>query len=88
MPACPYCHQPIEMIPENIPMSFKRRAVFDFVRDGGPAGVQLDELRAKFFPAAKDNTIRTTIHYINRAIKPMAIRTLGGIVRLVNEDPR
>lgn len=86
MPWCPYCGSPFEYNPDHIPMSARRREVFDFIREAGPKGVVKFELRDKFFPEAKDNTIRTTLHHINQAIKPLRVVTRGGVVRLLPKE--
>ena len=83
MSQCPYCGNHFDEMPDHIPMSFKRRAVFNFIRESGPAGVGVDVLKERFFPDVTGSTIRTTIHYINQKIKPLKINTSGGIVRLL-----
>lgn len=68
-------------------MSFKRRAVYDYIVKAGPKGVDKHEIIDKFFSACGSETIlRTTVHYINTVIKPMRIVTKGGILRLMNPE--
>lgn len=68
-------------------MSFKRRAVYEFIRSCGPAGVSVDDLKEKFFASCKgDMVIRSTIFYINKAIAPLRIHRSGGIIRLLPKD--
>lgn len=86
MSNCPYCGNHIEKEPEHVPMSFKRRAVYDYVKQGGPEGVAVAALNEKFFPASKSSTLRTTIHYINRKIEPLRIVLRGGVVRVLTRD--
>ncbi len=68
-------------------MSFKRRAVYDYLVKAGPKGVKKEDLIDKFFSACKSETImRTTVHYVNAVIKPKKIVTKGGILRLMSPD--
>jgi hypothetical protein len=85
---CPYCGtQMAHPEPEHLPMSFKRRAVYDYIAKAGPKGVKKEEMIEKFFAACGSETIlRTTIHYINKVIKPKRINSRGGIIRLMVND--
>lgn len=85
---CPYCGSKMEHpTPEELPMSFKRRAVYDFIVKAGPRGVRKEDVVAKFFAACGSETIlRTTIHYINKVIAPQHINSRGGIIRLTKPD--
>ncbi len=85
---CPFCGAGMaHPKPEEIPMSFKRRAIYDSVAKAGPRGLRKDLVLEKFFPdCSSEVTLRTVIHNINNIIKPQRITTHGGIVRLVVND--
>jgi len=73
--------------PEETPMSYKRRKLYDFIVAAGPRGVTKEEVIKRFFPHSNNEIVlRTTIHYLNDAIKPMRIFVRGGIVRLTVND--
>lgn len=73
--------------PEELPMSFKRRAIYDYIVKAGPKGVKKQDLIDQFFSACGSETIvRTTVHYLNKAIQPMRIINNGGILRLMNPE--
>lgn len=80
---CPYCHSRIEKKIDYIPLSHKRKRIFDAVINAGPAGVHKDKLLVELFPKNKSEvTLRTMIHYINKVIKPLKIINKAGILRL------
>lgn len=85
---CPYCGtQLAHPKPEELPMSFKRREVYDYIVRAGARGVRKEEIVKRFFAACGSETVlRTTIHYINKTIKPVRIHTRGGIIRLTNNE--
>jgi len=85
---CPYCGNQVDHPePEDLPMSFKRRAFYDYLVKAGPKGVRKEDVIDKFFSACKSETIlRTTVHYVNAVIKPKKIVTKGGILRLMSPD--
>jgi len=85
---CPYCGSRMEHPkPEHLPMSQKRRAVYDEIVKAGPRGIPKQELIDRFFSACGSETIlRTTIHYVNKVIAPQKIYSRGGIVRLARND--
>lgn len=73
--------------PDELPMSFKRRAVYDYIVKAGPKGVDKQDIINKFFSACGSETIlRTTVHYVNKVIRPNKIVTKGGILRLMNPE--
>lgn len=83
MMRCPYCGGSVNNLPENSKLSFKRRAIYEFIRDAGPKGISNSELKKKFFPSREDGTIRSTIHYINKEIKPLWIEYRKSRVRIL-----
>ena len=83
MSRCPYCGGKIENRPEYAKMSFKRRSVFQFILESGQKGVDYIDLKERFFADHADGTVRTTVHYINEAIKPMRIECHGSRFRVI-----
>lgn len=85
---CPYCgSQVAHPKPDELPLSYKRREVYNYIVAAGPRGVKKEKLIAHFFAACKSDTIlRTTIFYINRVIAPQRINSKGGIIRLMIND--
>ncbi len=85
---CPYCNSRMpHPEPEHLPMSQKRREIYDFVVAAGPRGVKKETMIERFFSACTTEVVlRSTIHYINKIIAPQQILTRGGIVRLVIND--
>ena len=80
---CPYCNGPIENKIEHLPMSAKRRAILDCVLESGQEGISRKEIVDRFFSEAQSKTtLRTTLHYINKAIAPLRIYVRGGVVHL------
>jgi len=81
---CPYCNaQMAHPTPDEMPMSPKRRWIYEFIAAGGPRGVKKQDLIDKFFSKNTSETIlRTTIFHINSIIKPQRITTKGGFVCL------
>lgn len=83
---CPYCGHGIKKKITHIPLSFKRKAVLEYIMQGGPDGVTVDDTKKKFFDGMGDITLRTTVHYINKMIIPNQVVRKGGILRLVKRD--
>lgn len=83
---CPYCGGKIERKPEYIPMSRRKRLIYDVISQAGPEGIPLEELRKKFFNGRAAVTLRTTIHNINLVIRPIRIDCRGGVVRIIPKE--
>ncbi len=79
---CPYCRTtlPNDRKIEFAVLSKKRRAVLDFIVSAGTDGVPSKKLIEEFFDSTV--TARTTIHNINRVIKPLKIMSKGQVWRL------
>lgn len=83
MISCPYCGGRIKKRPEFARLSFKRRSILHRVLSAGPEGIPIEIIKESFFNGSSDTTIRTTLHYINKAIKPHKIDCHGGIMRMI-----
>ncbi len=59
-------------------MTAKRRQVYEYILAGGPEGVLVEALVRDLYPDRKDTSVRTAIHYINKAIAPRRIIRRGG----------
>ncbi len=85
---CPYCNQRMaHPEPEHIPMSERRRKIFDYIAAGGPEGISKSKVLKEFFdPDQPEVCLRTTLYNINELIRPSRIHNKGGIVRLIRLD--
>jgi hypothetical protein len=62
----------MEAPPPQYRMSVKRQGILAEIVKAGPKGITRDLIMKKFLPRAKSHiTMRTTIHQINKVIKPM-----------------
>lgn len=87
MSKCPYCGTFMEKKAQFVPLSAKRKEVFDYVMGGGREGVKFSDLQKKLFPkTTSDVTIRTVIHYLNKKIHPSRIISKGGRLHLERVD--
>ena len=83
---CPYCGNGIEKKIEHIALSFKRKAVLEYVMKGGAAGIPIERLKNRFFPDQSDITLRTTMYAINQKIVPNQMIRKGGIIKVIRRN--
>ena len=87
MPKCPYCGRPIDRKLEHVDMSKKKREILELLMAAGHGGASVEDLKKSHFADAQsDVTLRTTIHYINKLIKPNRILRRDGIIKVVCKD--
>ncbi len=63
-------------------LSPKRASIFEAILSTGVNGIAHSELRDRFKINGSPTTLRTTIHQINRVIKPMIIKARNGRYRV------
>lgn len=75
---CPYCGSPMKVDPLSVRLPRKRKAIFDLIVKSGEDGITEEELDAKLFDGGGKSTVRSAIHYINKAIFPLHIDGRNG----------
>ena len=73
MHLCPFCHGPVKSPPREYELTPKQKSVYDFIVSAGPEGVAVDRVMFELYPAKSNTTLRTAVHYINKAMKPLRI---------------
>lgn len=75
--------------PMKVQLPPKRLAIFRMVAEAGSDGVSEEELDREICTGQGKSTVRSAIHYINKAIFPLKIDGRKGIgYRLVREEKR
>lgn len=83
---CPYCGTPMEQDPFDVKLSPRRMAIFRMVANAGPDGISEHDLDRGVSTGKGKSTVRSAIHYINKAITPLKINGKKGVgYRLVRE---
>lgn len=83
---CPYCGSNMKVDPLNVRLPKKRRAIFDAVVAAGERGITEGQLDRDFYGGKGASTVRSAIHYINKAIFPLHIDGRNGYRLIKIED--
>lgn len=78
MATCPYCKAEMDDPPIIQKLTFKQYVVYQHILSAGQTGCPISMLMSSFFVDRSNNTLRSCINNINRAIRPMKIRAHGG----------
>lgn len=84
---CPFCQSPVKAPPIEFKLTERQRAVYDYIVAAGPEGVAVDRVMLDLYPDRSETTLRTAMHYINKAMKPLRIIRRNGrfMVQLLEE---
>lgn len=84
---CPFCQSPVKAPPVEFQMTAKQKVVYDYIVAAGPEGVAVDRVMLDLYPDRSETTLRTAMHYINKAMKPLRIIRRNGrfMVQLLEE---
>lgn len=73
MHICPFCHSQVKSPPQEYELTTKQKAVYDFIVAAGPEGIWVSEVMEALYPNKSNTSLRTAVHYINKAMKPLRI---------------
>jgi hypothetical protein len=73
MHLCPFCQSPVQSPPKELELTKKQRSVYEYIIAAGPEGVAVDRVMLDLYPDKSGTTLRTAVHYINKAMKPLRI---------------
>lgn len=68
----------MEVDPFAVKLSRKRKLIFEAIVSAGEAGISEEELDRILFSGNRKSTVRSAIHYINKAIYPLRIEGRNG----------
>lgn len=73
MHICPFCQSPVQSPPQEYGLTVKQKIVYDYIVAAGPEGVAVDRVMLDLYPDKSNTSLRTAVHYINKAMKPLRI---------------